>query len=262
MSKNRQTDPLPLDDDDLDAIPRPVVGLATDYLPGHEIAPHRHRRVQLVHAASGVMTVTTEHGAWVVPPGRAVWVPPGVEHRIRAQGNLAMRTVYIAAGAAPPLGDDCCVVNVSPLLRELILAAMAMPRLYALAGPEARMVTVLLDQLRAVDIAPLHLPLPEDRRLRRVTEGLLADPGDGRRLDDWAAAAGASGRTLARLFLRETGMTFGQWRQQARLLEALRRMALGQSVLAVALDLGYESASAFIVMFRRALGTTPGRYFD
>jgi AraC-like DNA-binding protein len=253
---------LPLDADDFDTVPRPVVALATDYLPGHEIAPHRHRRVQLVHAATGVMTVTTEHGAWVVPPGRAVWVPPGVEHRIRAQGNLAMRTVYIAVGAGPQLGDDCCVVNVSPLLRELILAAMAMPRLYSPDGPNARLVAVLLDQLRSVDIAPLHLPLPDDRRLRRVTEGLLADPGNNRCLSDWAQVAGASGRTLARVFIRETGMTFGQWRQQVRLLEALRRMAVGQSVLTVAVDLGYESASAFIVMFRRALGTTPGRYFD
>lgn len=208
------------------------------------------------------MTVTAGPGAWVVPPGRAVWVPAGMEHTIHAHGRLAMRTVYVAPDAVLGLPVDCFVVNVSPLLRELILAAMTMPVLYPLAGPEARLVAVLLDRIRAAHVAPLYLPLPDDSRLRRVADALVADPGDPRPLHAWAKTAGSSARTLARLFAAETGLSFRQWRQQARLLDALRRLAEGQPVTTVALDLGYESPSAFIAMFKKALGVTPGRYFD
>ena len=210
------------------------------------------------------MTVTAGPGAWVVPPGRAVWVPAGMEHTIQAHGRLAMRTVYVAPDAVPGLPVDCFVVNVSPLLRELILAAMTMtmPAHDPLAGPEARLAGVLLDQIRAARVAPLYLPYPSDSRLRRVADGLIADPGDARHLAAWAKTAGTSTHTLARLFAAETAMSFRQWRQQVRLLDALRRLASGQPVTTVALDLGYESPSAFIAMFRKALGTTPGRYFD
>ena len=247
---------------DLDSLPRPVATLATDYPPGYVIARHSHRRAQLVHAAAGVMTVTTETGTWVVPPQRAVWVPALIEHAIEAHGRLAMRTLYIAPDAAPGLPKDCCVITVPPLLRELILEAMRIPPLYSTAGPGARILAVILDRIRVARVAPLHLPLPADPRLRRITDALSLDPGDRRRLSDWARTAGASDRTLARLFLSETGLTFRQWRQQARLLDALPRLAAGQPVTTVALDLGYESPSAFIAMFKRALGETPGRYFS
>lgn len=247
--------------DDLEAVPRPVVALARDYPGGHRIAPHRHARAQLVYAASGVMTVTTDGGAWVVPPERAVWMPAGVTHAIDCAGSLAMRTLYVRSDAAPDPPGGCRVVNVSPLLRELILHAVAMPALYDEAGPDGRVAAVILDQLRALPAAPLHLAMPSDRRLRRVAEALLADPADGRSLDQWAALAGISARSLARHFLQETGQSFGAWRQQARLLTALAWLAEGRSVTATALDLGYESPSAFIAMFRRAFGTTPGRYF-
>lgn len=239
--------------------PRAVVALATDYPADHRIAPHSHPRTQLVHAASGIMTVTAEGGAWVIPRGRAVWVPATVSHEIHTHSPVAMRTLYIAPDAALP--GALRVIAVSPLLRQLILAAMTMPRLYAEDGAEARLIAVLLDQLRTAEIAPLSLPLPRDSRLRRVTEGLLAKPGDPRPLQAWARIAGASPRTLARLFARELGMTFHIWRQQARLLDALRRLDSGQSVTTVAYDLGYRNPSAFITMFRRALGTTPGRFY-
>lgn len=257
MSNNGQTTPDP---DLLDRTPRAVVALATDYPPDHHIAPHSHPRAQLVHAASGIMTVTTADGAWVIPRGRAVWVPAGVSHEIRTHGPVAMRTLYMTTSASAGLSDACRVIAVSALLRELILALMAMPRLYEEDGPEARLIAVLFDEMRAADIAPLSLPLPSDSRLRRVTDGLLARPGDGRSLQAWARTAGASPRTLARLFIRETGMTFHIWRQQARLMDALRRLAAGQPVTMIAYDLGYRSPSAFITMFRRALGTTPGRF--
>ena len=252
----------PIDPDDLDTMPRPVAALAADYPSGHVIARHSHRRAQLVHAAAGVMTVTTETGTWVVPPQRAVWVPALIAHAIKAHGRLAMRTLYVTPDAAPRLPKDCCVITVPPLLGELILEAMRIPPLYSMAGPGARIFAVILDRIRVARVAPLHLPLPADTRLRRITDALSLGPGDRRRLSDWATTAGASDRTLARLFLSETGLTFRQWRQQARLLDALTRLAAGQPVTTVALDLGYESPSAFIAMFKRALGETPGRYFS
>jgi AraC-like DNA-binding protein len=240
---------------------RPLEGLAAEYRPGESIPLHRHPFAQLIYASRGVMTVSTEHGTWVVPPERAVWVPGQVAHAIRMTGHVSIRTVYLADDVAPLPGSGCCVVSVSSLLRECLLRAADFARAYPEQGPEARLAAVIADEIRAAPIAPLHLPMPEDARARRVAEALRASPGDPRGLTDWSRIAGASARTLERLFQRETRLSFGAWRQQARLLRGLERLAAGESVTAVALELGYETPSAFIAMFRRSLGTTPGRYF-
>lgn len=240
---------------------RPVVGYAADFPTSHQIRRHRHAAGQLIFAASGVMTVTTDVGRWVVPPERAVWVPPHVAHAIRMTGAVRMRTLYLEGKATAGLPATCAVVQVRPLLRELILQAVAIPQPYPASGREARLVAVLVDELTAARTAPLHLPMPRDPRLVAVTGPLAADPADKRPLAAWARTAGASARTLARLFPRETGLSFAHWRQQARLLRALERLAAGEAVTTVALDLGYESPSAFITMFRSRLGATPGRYF-
>jgi AraC-like DNA-binding protein len=245
----------------LEALPVPVVAYARDLAAGERIPRHSHRRAQLVHASTGVMTVTTASGAFVVPPHRAVWMPAGVGHRIDAHGQVAMRTVYVATSVAAPLPPEVCVLQVTALLRELILAAVAAPTDYAPASATDRLMAVLLDQITALPVAPLALPMPRERRLARIVEALMADPADRRTLDDWARVSGASARTLARLFRAETGMTFGHWRQQRRLLRALELLATGRPVTLVAVETGYDSASAFTAMFRRALGTAPGRYF-
>lgn len=240
---------------------RPVVGYAADYASGDLIHCHRHADGQVIFATTGVMTVTTAAGQWVVPPQRAVWVPPNVTHAIRMTGAVAMRTLYLGAAARASLPDTCAVLHVSPLLRELIVRVVAFARPYAKSGREARLVGVLLDEVAAARTAPLHLPTPSDPRLRVITDQLAVDPGDKRSLAVWARSAGASARTLARLFQHETGLSFAHWRQQARLLRALERLAAGDPVTTVALDLGYDSPSAFISMFRSRLGATPGRYF-
>ena len=245
---------------DLDDPTRPVVTVASDYPGPHRFPPHYHLRAQLVYASSGVMTVSTAEGTWVVPPQQAVWVPPGIVHEVGSDGPLAMRTLYLHPQATQGLPETCRVVTVPALLRELILSAVAIPPDYAPDGPEARLMAVIPDQLRALEAEPLHLPMPSDRRLRVVADTLARDPADGSRLEDWAARAGASERTLARLFRRETGMTFGAWRQRLRLLAAIARLAEGRPVTEVAFDLGYESPSAFVAMFRRELGEPPGRY--
>jgi AraC-like DNA-binding protein/quercetin dioxygenase-like cupin family protein len=251
----RSTDPA-----DYQRLPRPVAAMAKDFAAGHHIAPHTHERAQLIFAAEGVMMVSTAEGSWAVPPQRAVWVPGGTVHEIRMAGDVAMRTLYVAPDAAARLPAGVRVIAVSGLLRELILRACAAPVLYDEAGAHGRVMALILDEIAALPGVGLDLPMPRDRRLARICRALQADPGATRTLEDWAEDAGASARTLARLFVRETGLTFAAWRQQARLLAALARLATGQPVTEVALDLGYESPSAFAAMFRRALGAPPSRY--
>ncbi len=245
----------------LQAVPRPVVAWATDYPRDTVIPPHSHPRAQLIYAFAGVMTVRTAVGTWVVPPARALWVPARIEHAIHAAGVLRMRSLYIAPDAAPRLPRDCRVIAVSPLLRALILRAMGLPRLYDEDGADGRIMILILDELQVLPELPLHLPMPVDRRLQGITHTILADASDGRTLEVWGRVVGASGRNLARLFRRETGMTFGLWRQQARLLAALVRLAEDVPVTTVALDVGYDSSSAFSHMFKRALGKSPSEYF-
>jgi len=239
---------------------RPVIAFSRDLRAGDVIARHHHDHAQFLYAVAGLMRVATEVGTWVVPPQRAVWIPPGIGHEVAAVGACAMRTVYVHVNAAAAGPDACCVVTVSPLLRELALSTIDLPPSHAADGPEARLIRVLLDRIAAAPVAELHLPQPVDRRTRYVTERLIADPADGRTLADWAREAGASVRTLARLFRAETGLSFRAWRQQARLHAALARLAAGESVTATAFAVGYDSPSAFIAMFREATGSTPGRF--
>ncbi len=248
--------------DALEAVPRPLTAMARDLTDGEAIAPHSHGRAQLVYASAGVMTVNTSDGAWLVPPERAVWMPAGVTHWIDCAGTVRMRTLYIAPDAAPALPATCRVVGVSALLRQLILRAVDMPSHYDEAGPDGRLVAVILDELADLPTAPLHLAMPRDPRLRRVAEHLLADPGSRESAAALAEIGGVSERTMARLFKQETGLGLAAWRQQARLMKAVAWLGAGRRVTDCALDLGYESTSAFIAMFRRALGVTPGQYFQ
>ncbi len=207
------------------------------------------------------MTITTPDGIWVTPPHLALWVPAMTLHHVRVYGRLSLKTLYILPGAAPHMPASCRVVPVSPLLRELIIHACSFPGDYDPNGPEGRVMAVVLDQMRVLPAAPLYLPMPRDPRLSGLCRHLLDDPGDRRTLPELALSAGAADRTLLRLFLKETGLTFRLWRRPATPLAALRKLAAGEQVTAVALDLGYESQSAFIAMFKLALGVTPGRYF-
>jgi len=257
--RTKSTSPDPVED--IGGVPRPIVALAKEFPSGHLIPYHRHSRAQLLYASSGVMTVKTHKGIWVVPPLRAVWIPAHTRHQIEIFGRLSMRTLYIDPTffAGPSAG--CCVLAVPPLLKELILHAISLPRLYPLGGPEERLLMVILDQIRSMRIAPLELPIPEDVRLKKIYKRLSSNPGNNRTLEDWGKIVGATGRTLARHFRLETGMSFGQWRQQIRILEALKRLGMKEPVTTVAIDLGYDSPSAFISMFKKALGKTPGQYF-
>jgi AraC-like DNA-binding protein len=254
--RSRSTDPA-----DYQRVPRPVAAMAKDFPAGHHIVPHSHERAQLIFAAHGAMLIATREGSWAVPPQRAVWMPGGVTHEIRMAGDVAMRTLYVRGDAAARLAPTVRVLAVSPLLRELILRACALPLSYDEAGPAGRLMTLILDEIAALPTVALDLPLPRDARLGRICRALSAEPGDTRTLSDWGREAGASPRTLARLFVKETGLTFAAWRQQARLLAATAMLGAGEPITRIALDLGYESPSAFTAMFKRALGAPPSHYF-
>ena len=267
MSTKRQTASRARNDEH-GADEPPIRSFAVQYADGTVLEPHRHDWDQLVFASRGVMNVRTERGVWVVPTQRAVWVPAGVEHGIEMSGVVAMRTLYFQRGVPRAMPAECCVVHVSPLARELILHVTRLGVLDARVPEQARLIGVLVDQLEGMTAQPLRLPLPTDARARRVADLLIAHPDRSESLEVIARGShrpygiGASKRTLERLFVAETQMTFGRWRQQLRLLHALRLLAAGQPVTNVALDVGYESPSAFIAMFKRALGKTPSRYFE
>lgn len=263
----RETDMAPLQPDGRDfrqcqTNPMPMAVLAIDYPDRATEPPHSHPRAQLIHIISGVVTVWTEQGSWVVPPNRGLWIPAGVTHSLAISGLVRTRTLYVEQSAAPHLPDNCTVVAISPLLRELILAAVAIPLDYAPGSRDAKVMELIVEECRTLPVQPLHLPRPADDRISRICDGLMRDPADRRGLKEWAASCRITERTAARAFLDSTGMTFGRWRQQLRLIESLPRLARGQSVLTVALDLGYDSPSAFTAMFRRALGVTPSEYFE
>jgi len=251
----------PDDDYGIDRVPRPIASRAREMPDGYYTERHQHRRAQLLFASKGTLVATTDQGIWVVPSQRALWIPVFEDHAVLARGQVSLRSLYFRPGLVPHMPSACTVVTVTPLLRELILACVALPTKYDEDGTDGRLVQVLLDQIQTLPATPLHLPMPSDARLLPIAEALSAHPANPRSLDDWAGQVGASARTLTRLFIAETGMTFRDWRQQVRLLEALTRLGDGQPVTSVALDLGYESQSAFISMFKRALGKTPGKYF-
>ncbi len=244
-------------------IPRRIAVLKTEHEAGFYAPSHRHGWGQLLFISEGLVQVSAKGaGYWVVPPQRAVWIPAFIEHDAFNVHAVKVRNVYISPNAACDLPDCCQVITVTPLLRELILAMAEFDTLYDEDGAEGRLVSVFLDQLKSTPETPLHLPYPCSPPLQKIASTLRDHPADKRSMDIWATELGLSSRTLARRFQKETGMTFGQWRQQARLLAAITRIAQGDAVANIAQDLGYESQSAFITMFRKALGKTPGRYFE
>jgi AraC-like DNA-binding protein len=229
-----------------------------DSLPGGAVIPaHSHRRAQLIFATAGTMTVHASGSLWILPASHALWMPPGIVHDIRTAGPVELRTLYIQSQHTERIGSRCRVLFVSPLLRELIVRAIALPPLYDTRGMAGRLMMLILDEIAALPPQPLELRMPRDVRLQKLCERVLADLSLTHSIAQLGGWVGLSERSVARLFPRETGLSFGKWLSQARLLKAFELFEQGQSVTRVALDLGYSSPSAFTKMFRRGLGTTP-----
>lgn len=224
-----------------DPFASPVCAIAQDYVHGERVPAHRHSRAQLVHALSGVVTVNTALGSWVVPPGRGVWLPAQVEHDLKFAGRVRMRTLFVDSLARADLPSACRVVDITPLLRQLIIAAMRVAHDYPPGGRDERIMELILDELRVLPILALHVPLPIDPALAELCRTIRRRPADDWSLLRSAERLGISGRTLTRQFQRETGLSFSQWLQRARLLAGLDALAAGHPIIEVALDLGYDS---------------------
>jgi AraC-like DNA-binding protein len=222
---------------------------------------HSHRRAQLVHAAEGVLTVQSQAGRWVVPPQRAVWVPSGMLHAVSSRRPYRLMTLYVDPCWVDIFGE-CRVVIIDRLVEELLVAGASFGVSYPEGGPEERLMRVLMDRLPLFQVAPLHLPYPKSPALKRITAALSECPENNQTLQAWSAAEGLTTRTAARRFVAETGLTFGRWRQQLRLLAALERLGAGESVTEVAFAVGYQEVSSFIAAFKATLGLTPFRYFS
>ncbi|MGN6481370.1 AraC family transcriptional regulator [Luteibacter sp.] len=252
---------MPLSDADaFEATPRPIVSRGNTYPAAFELPTHQHRRGQLLYASEGTIAITTPYGAWIAPPERAVWIPSGTPHAVRMIGAVKTRSVYIEPEVTGAAGEACRVIAVSPLLRSLLVEAVQVPREYDPAGRDGLLMALLVEEINRAPRVPLDLPLPTDPALASLSAHFLEHPNVAEGIDAWAAGLGMHRRTFTRLFRRETGMSFARWRQQACLLAALPRLAAGDAVTDVALDLGYESATSFSTMFRRALGKPPSDY--
>lgn len=225
-----------------------------------ETPEHRHHKGQLVIALQGSVMCKAEGGWWMVPPHHGVWIPGGVLHNNHVSAHSRICLLFIDP-AVPGMPEGCCTLSLSPLVVEMALHFANRPaQAYEHDSHPSRMAHVMLEELRHMDVESLHLPVPAHPRLQLLTNCLIQNPADRSTIAQWAQRMAMSERTLARLVTRETAMTFGHWRQRLHILMALQRLSSGMSVQHVSEFLGYESVSAFITMFRKALGKPPGRY--
>ncbi|SDQ16698.1 transcriptional regulator, AraC family [Pseudomonas sp. UC 17F4] len=243
----------------LERLPRPLYARAESLGAGSWTPRHRHDWVQFSYAISGVLGVYTADGSYFAPPQWGVWIPAGVEHEVLTSMQAEMRSLYVRRGEASWAPGQCRVLEVTPLARELIKQFCLLPVDYAEGdSAEARLVAVLLDQLRALPEVGFSLPLPQHPRLLELCNELLEQPEQGQTLAQWAQRLNTSEKTLTRLFQRETGLSFRGWRQRMRLLSSLTALEAGHSVTEAALGCGYDSTSAYIAAFKGLFGFTPG----
>ncbi len=226
-----------------------------------EVPLHVHRKGQLIMTQHGAVTFQADEGYWMVPPGCAVWVPGGIRHCNHAGANAMIHFLFIEPGAGH-LPEHCCTLEISPMLREMIMHMSSLPRNYAADSPSQRLGQVLLETLETMPARHLHVPLPEDRTLQDIARQILHTPGERVSMAQWASRVAMSERTLARHMLKHTGMTFGRWRHQLMMMLALQKLTSGMPVKSTAQELGYESTSAFITVFKSILGDTPSRYLN
>lgn len=245
------------------AAPLPVSGVAADYPAGLEVEEHSHACGQLLYAVQGVLEVRARSGRWVVPPTRGVWLRAGVPHGLRMRGPVRVRSLFVDAQVAGELPDADCVIEVSPLLRELISEVARWPAA-ALRTPRDRLVVeLLLQELRQPAVVPLHLPWPQDARMAGVCRVLAEGEAGADRAataGDWATRLAMGEKSFHRHFLQATGLSFGRWRQRARLLSSMQALLEGRPIVQVALAAGYESHSAYSLAFRRHFGMPPSAF--
>ncbi|MEM9472736.1 MAG: helix-turn-helix transcriptional regulator [Pseudomonadota bacterium] len=254
VAGTRSTDPADYQD-----LPQPIVVMAKSFADGYAIPTHEHQRDQFLYAVSGVMRLRTDSDAWIVPPDGAAYIPAGLLHSVSMHGDVDMRTLYIDPSVVRKRRRQLSVVAVPALLKELILALGDEPVDYGADSRGSLIAQMIEQEIHLAKALSLHVPLPRDPRLQKLCAELLADPSDRKTLDGWSDVTGASARTLARLFDRDLGMSFVQWRQRVRFQSALEALSQGVPVSTVARQHGYRSPSAFTAAFVKATGHAPSR---
>lgn len=241
-------------------VPQAVIAIGNDYPAGYFHPPHRHRRSQLLYAEYGTMAVETEDGGWIVPPHEAVWIPDGILHSIRMQSAVATRSVYFDRETSTRYPARCQVVGVSPLLRQLLIEAADLPTDYDDDSRAGKIMALILEEVLGAPALPLCVPIPRTPKLSRACQRFVNAPSIAETIDDWCAELAMSRRSFTRQFRRETGLGFSAWQRRACLQAALPRLAVGDPVTDVALDLGYATPAAFTAMFGRLLGSSPTEF--
>lgn len=246
--------------DAVEDTPRPILAIGRYYPAGHVIATHQHRRGQLISGASGVIVLGTPEGTWVMPPQRGMWIPPATLHNVRMIGEVSMQSLYFEPDAVPGMPERCQVVGISAFMRSLMTEALELPLEYDLNGRAGALMTLIRHEVRQLRVLPLSLSYPANEALAARCRRFVQEPDIHETIDDWSQALGMSRRAFTRFFRHETGLSFAAWRQQACLIAAMPRLAAGESVTMVAMDLGYDNPAAFTAMFKRVFGSPPLAY--
>lgn len=244
----------------VDSVARPITALSRVYPDGFLIEPHHHRRGQLLSAASGLIVLTTATGNWVMPPQRGMWIPPATVHDVRMVGEVALQCISLEPDILPGMPDRCQVVGISPFIRSLMAEAVQLPVEYDVDGRAGALMQLIWHEVGQLPALPLSLQYPAAGALADRCRAFVLSPNIHETIEPWAQAMGVSRRTFTRMFRRETGLSFRGWCQQACLLAAIPRLAAGEAVTAVAIDLGYENPAAFSTMFKHAFGRPPLEY--
>jgi AraC-like DNA-binding protein len=237
----------------------PIVAMEREFPDQTYVTSHTHGRGQLAICRSGILTIITDDGTRIVPPNVAIWIPAGTRHAAKTVGVVKAQNIYLDHDENGGLPPNCVLFDVHPLLQELVSEAVRIDNDYGTNSRESRLMSLILDEIRSSSVC-CSFPLPKDPRATRVCNIILGTPRNNETLASLAKEAGASPRTLERLFLSECGMSFSQWRREVRLNIAIRLLREGESISNIAVDLGYDSTSAFSLMFRKALGVSPSEY--
>jgi len=240
---------------------RPIIARVSEMPGNYMVEEHQHSWGQLAYSSQGIMKVDIPGASFIIPPERALWLPKNVPHIVSTKFGLSFRSLYIENDLSINLPKITTAINVDELLRELILKTTLWGDSYSLDAKRMRHIKFLLDQIEEASQAPLSLNMPMDKRLIKITDKICQEPSDNTSLQQWSESIGATPRTINRLFQKETQMGFIEWRQRLRILYSLERIEKGDKISNVAVDLGYESDSAFITMFKKHLGVSPKRYF-
>ncbi|TQV82793.1 AraC family transcriptional regulator [Aliikangiella coralliicola] len=244
-----------------DTLAQPILARVSEMPENYVVEEHQHPWGQLAYASRGIMKVNVPGASFIIPPERALWIPKFTPHLVSTRFGLSFRSLYIDNDWSTNLPTTTTSINVNGLLRELILTITQWQEEYELNAQRNNLLKVVIDQIESASNAPLFVNMPTDKRLIKITSTLNKNPADSTTLEQWSHTIGATPRTLNRLFHKETQMGFVEWRQRLRILYSLERIERGESINNIAVDLGYESGSAFITMFKKHLGTSPKRYF-